>query len=183
MLKNKALWLNLLIVFGFGLATFLLWGWGNRPTSEPAWPTQVEGMSFSPLRMENDPVLGLYPTEEQVASDLALLAGQVKAVRTYGLGGSLSSIPRLAEKHGMKVTLGAWLTDNVEENERELERLFEVVKQHKKSKSKTIIQLIVGFTELQPLLYLQGLFIINGLFFALLAVLRCLHRRPTFPQF
>jgi ABC-2 type transport system permease protein len=33
------------------------------------------------------------------------------------------------------------------------------------------IQLSLGFTELQPLLYLTDLFIINGLFFALLAVL------------
>ncbi|HEY5672171.1 MAG TPA: glycosyltransferase [Malonomonas sp.] len=142
MLKNKAFRLNLLIVLGFGLGTFLLWGWGNRPSTEPPWPAQIAGMSFSPLHLDNDPVEGKYPSEAQIDSDLALLRGQVRAIRTYGLGGSLSSIPQLAEKHGMKVTLGAWLTDNLEENERELERLISVVKQNKKSKN--IIQVVVG---------------------------------------
>jgi exo-beta-1,3-glucanase (GH17 family)/cellulose synthase/poly-beta-1,6-N-acetylglucosamine synthase-like glycosyltransferase len=140
MLKNKALWLNLLIVLGFGLATFLLWGWGNRPSSEPPWPPQVAGMSFSPLRLKNDPVTGQYPTTAEIESDLALLKGQVRSIRTYGLGGTLSEIPQLAAKYGMKVTLGAWLTDNLEENEQELERLVQVVKKNKQA----ILQVIVG---------------------------------------
>jgi exo-beta-1,3-glucanase (GH17 family)/cellulose synthase/poly-beta-1,6-N-acetylglucosamine synthase-like glycosyltransferase len=140
MMKNKVLRLNLIIVLGFGLATFLLWGWGNRPTSEPPWPAQVAGMSFSPLRVDNDPVEGNYPTLEQIDADLSLLQGQVRAIRTYGLGGPLANIPELAAKFGMKVTLGAWLTDNLEENERELERLLRVAKKHPKQ----IIQVIVG---------------------------------------
>ena len=139
MLKNKALRLNLLIAIGFGLATLLLWGWGNRPSTEPPWPPQVEGLSFSPLRFNNDPAKGNYPTEEEIAADLSLLQGQVRSIRTYGLGGSLSSIPRLAAKYDMKVTLGAWLTDNLEENEQELERLLQVAKANK-----NVVQVIVG---------------------------------------
>lgn len=140
MMKKKVARLNFIIVFGFAIATFLLWGWGNRPSAEPPWPSKVAGMSFSPLRLHNDPVAGDYPTEAEIAADLALLQGKVLAIRTYGLGGTLSSIPQLAEKHGMKVTLGAWLTDNLEENERELERLLSVAKNNKKN----IIQVIVG---------------------------------------
>lgn len=139
MMKISAFRLNLLIAFGFGLATFLLWGWGNRPTTEPPWPAQVAGMSFSPLHLDNDPVEGKYPTEEQIDADLALLKGQVRAIRTYGLGGTLSEIPKLAKKHDMQVTLGAWLTENLEENERELERLVRVVKTNR-----NIVQVIVG---------------------------------------
>ena len=139
MLKNTAFRLNLLIALGFGLATFLLWGWGNRPTAEPPWPPQVAGMSFSPLRMDNDPAEGKYPTEEEIAADLSLLQGQVKAIRTYGLGGSLSRIPKLAEKYDMKVTLGAWLTENLEENEHELTRLVKVARQNK-----NVTRIIVG---------------------------------------
>jgi len=142
MLKNQLFRINLLIALGFGLATFLLWGWGNRPTSEPPWPTQVAGMSFSPLRLDNDPVEGKYPSPEEIRADLALLQGQVRAIRTYGLGGTLAGIPELAAEYGMQVTLGAWLTDNLEENERELERLVEVVRQQKKRK--TIIQVVIG---------------------------------------
>lgn len=142
MLKNKAFLLNLLIVLGFGLGTFLLWGWGNRPSSEPPWPAQIAGMSFSPLHLDDDPVAGLYPSEAQIDADLALLQGQVRAIRTYGLGATLSSIPQLAAKYHMKVTLGAWLTGNKEENELELERLVAVVKQNKKTKN--ILQVVIG---------------------------------------
>jgi exo-beta-1,3-glucanase (GH17 family)/cellulose synthase/poly-beta-1,6-N-acetylglucosamine synthase-like glycosyltransferase len=138
-MDKKPFRINLVIALGFGLATFLLWGWGNRPTVEPLWPAKVAGMSFSPLRIDNDPVEGKYPTEDEISSDLALLQGQVGAIRTYGLGGSLASIPQLAQKYGMKVTLGAWLTENLEENERELERLVQVAK-----KNKNILQVIVG---------------------------------------
>lgn len=138
-MKISAFRLNLLIAFGFGLATFLLWGWGNRPTTEPPWPAQVAGMSFSPLHLDNDPVEGKYPSEEQIDADLALLKGQVRAIRTYGLGGPLSEIPRLAARHGMQVTLGAWLTENLEENERELQRLVRVVKANR-----NVVQVIVG---------------------------------------
>jgi exo-beta-1,3-glucanase (GH17 family)/cellulose synthase/poly-beta-1,6-N-acetylglucosamine synthase-like glycosyltransferase/branched-subunit amino acid transport protein AzlD len=138
-MKIPALQLNLIIALGFGLAAFLLWGWGNRPTTEPAWPAQVAGMSFSPLRLGNDPVTGQYPTEEEIDADLSLLQGQVRAVRTYGLGGTLSAIPRLANKHGMKVTLGAWLTENLDENELELERLVKVARANH-----NIVQVIIG---------------------------------------
>jgi exo-beta-1,3-glucanase (GH17 family)/cellulose synthase/poly-beta-1,6-N-acetylglucosamine synthase-like glycosyltransferase len=138
-MKISALRLNWLIALGFGLATFLLWGWGSRPSTEPPWPSQVAGMSFSPLHLNNDPVEGKYPTLEEIDVDLALLAGQVRAVRTYGLGGTLSEIPRLAQKHGMKVTLGAWLTDNREENELELQRLVKVARANR-----NVVQVIVG---------------------------------------
>jgi exo-beta-1,3-glucanase (GH17 family)/cellulose synthase/poly-beta-1,6-N-acetylglucosamine synthase-like glycosyltransferase len=140
MMKKSALWLNLLIVCGFGLATFLLWGWGNRPQAEPPWPARVAGMSFSPLRMGNDPVTGKYPTVTEIDADLSLLEGKVQAIRTYGLGGTLAEIPRLAAQHGMKVTLGAWLTDNLEENERELERLVKLARAHRHN----VIQVIIG---------------------------------------
>jgi len=132
--------LNLVIVLGFGLVTFLLWSWGNRPTAQPPWPAQVAGMSFSPLHLDNDPAAGLYPSEAEIDADLNLLQGQVAAIRTYGLGGSLSAIPRLAGRRGMKVTVGAWLTGDLEENERELERLQAVVRAERRH----ILQVIVG---------------------------------------
>ena len=40
---------------------------------------------------------------------LALLAGDVHAVRTYTVRGNLAEVPRLAKGHGLNVALGAWL--------------------------------------------------------------------------
>lgn len=123
--------LNLLIGGAFAALTVAFWALGNRPAAEPAWPSQVEGMSFSPLRMGSEPEAGEFPTREEIAADLALLAGKVKSIRTYGVGGTLADIPELARGHRMNVALGAWLTANQEENDREIATLIEVTRKHK----------------------------------------------------
>ncbi len=123
--------LNLLIGGVFAAATVLFWALGNRPASEPPWPAQVVGMSFSPLRMGSDPTAGEFPSREEIAADLSLLAGKVKTVRTYGVGGTLAEIPELARDLKMAVALGAWLTPNLEENEREIGTLVQVARAHK----------------------------------------------------
>lgn len=123
--------LNLLIGGVFAAATVLFWALGNRPASEPPWPAQVVGMSFSPLRMGSDPTAGEFPSREEIAADLSLLAGKVKTVRTYGVGGTLAEIPELARDLKMAVALGAWLTPNLEENEREIGTLIQVARAHK----------------------------------------------------
>jgi len=117
---------NLLVALGFALVTFSIWGLSNRPIQEPPWPTSVVGMSFSPIRQGNDPSKGIYPTSEEIDADIALLQGKVKAIRTYGVSGSLSEIPALAKKYNMKVTLGAWLTSDLVANEEELKKVVEI---------------------------------------------------------
>jgi len=123
--------LNLFIGGLFAAVTVVFWALGNRPTAEPPWPSQVAGMSFSPLRMGSDPEAGEFPTREEIAADLALLAGKVKSIRTYGVGGTLAEIPELARDHRMSVALGAWLTGNPEQNEQEVAKLIEVARRHK----------------------------------------------------
>ncbi len=123
--------LNLFIGALFAAVTVAFWALGNRPTAEPPWPAQVAGMSFSPLRMGNDPEAGEFPSREEIAEDLALLAGKVKSIRTYGVGGTLADIPELARGHRMSVALGAWLTGNQEQNDQEIARLVAVARAHK----------------------------------------------------
>ncbi|MFZ5562625.1 MAG: glycosyltransferase, partial [Thermodesulfobacteriota bacterium] len=123
--------INIFIVAAFAAATICIWAMSNRPASEPSWPRIVEGMSFSPLYMGNDPAEGLYPSLEQIRSDLALLDGKVRSIRSYGVGGTLCEIPRLAQDYHMNVALGAWLTANRPDNERELAKLIEIARQYK----------------------------------------------------
>ncbi|HSH70555.1 MAG TPA: glycosyltransferase, partial [Deferrisomatales bacterium] len=120
--------LNIMIGAMCAVLTVVVWALGNRPNPESPWPTQVAGMSFSPLRMGNDPEAGEFPSRDEIAADLALLSGKVKSVRTYGVGGTLADIPELAKGHRMSVGLGAWLTGNLEDNEQEIARLIEVAR-------------------------------------------------------
>lgn len=127
--KNRRfLLINLLIASSFAAATFSMWALGNRPTTEPPWPRIVEGMSFSPLHMGNDPSVGKYPTVDQIVSDLALLDGKTRSIRSYGVGGTLAEIPRLARGFNMTVALGAWLTDDPEANALEVDKLITIAR-------------------------------------------------------
>jgi exo-beta-1,3-glucanase (GH17 family)/cellulose synthase/poly-beta-1,6-N-acetylglucosamine synthase-like glycosyltransferase len=110
MLVAAKKWISAFLVAAvFAAATYALWGWANRPDSEAPWPKRVQGMAFSPFRADQDGRLSEYPSSEQVDEDLKLLAGRVHAVRTYGTGGSLADVPRLAAKYGISVAVGAWL--------------------------------------------------------------------------
>ena len=138
-MKMRFKFINLLVGAGFAVITFLIWGLINRPASEPPWPSLVEGMSFSPLRQDDDPATGKYPSREDIAADLALLAGKVRSVRTYGVGDTLAGIPELAAKHDMTVTLGGWLSTDLEENERELAKLIAVARANHRNVTRVII--------------------------------------------
>ncbi|MFH1293097.1 MAG: glycosyltransferase, partial [Pseudomonadota bacterium] len=65
--------------------------------------------------------------------------GKVRSIRSYGVGGSLAEIPRLAGKYRMTVALGAWLTSDHQENEREVEKVIEIARRHK-----NVVRVFVG---------------------------------------
>ena len=91
------------------LVTLALWAFFNRPVGEPLWPDTVRGYAFSPMRAGQSPAPGHYPSMAQIDADLALLAPGTAALRTYTVTGPMRDVPALAARHGLRVTLGAWL--------------------------------------------------------------------------
>jgi exo-beta-1,3-glucanase (GH17 family)/cellulose synthase/poly-beta-1,6-N-acetylglucosamine synthase-like glycosyltransferase len=136
--KNKIM-INLILGLILAITTFVFWAIPNRPLTEPAWPSSIAGMSFSPLRIGNDPANDLYPSVEEIDQDIALLTGQVHSIRTYGVSGTLSEIPMLAKKYGMNVTLGAWLTGDPIQNDVELTKLISIANSHKDVVKRVIV--------------------------------------------
>ena len=84
--------------------------WGNNDTSSlrtgvvsistpiprwpsPAWPENVWGYSFSPFRAGQDPTRNVYPSEQEIAADIEMLAEQTNRLRTYSVRDSLGEIP------------------------------------------------------------------------------------------
>ena len=131
---------SLLIALLMGALTVLLWGMVNRPDIEPPWPAKIEGFSFSPMRGEQNPDGDEYPDIAQIDEDLALLAGDAHAVRTYTVQSTLAQVPRLAGAHGLNVTLGAWITDQADFNDAELAKLIEVYRENHEQ----VVRVIVG---------------------------------------
>jgi len=122
---------SLLIAAAFAVLTIAVWGYANRPTPEPAWPSRVQGFAFQPFQKDQDPVAGDMPTPAQVEGDLALLAGKARSVRTYSSLGTLGEVPALAAKHGLNVTAGAWIGRDRELNDREIEKVIQLANRHK----------------------------------------------------
>jgi Exo-beta-1,3-glucanase len=120
--------------------TISAWWILNRPNEEPAWPTRIQGFCFSPMRAAQDPNQKRFPTLEDIDADLALLAGRTHAVRTYSVENSLGEIPRLAAKHRLNVTLGAWIGPDLKANESELTLLREVLAKGYRN----LVRVIVG---------------------------------------
>jgi exo-beta-1,3-glucanase (GH17 family)/cellulose synthase/poly-beta-1,6-N-acetylglucosamine synthase-like glycosyltransferase len=131
---------SLLITIFMGALTVLLWALVNRPDIEPPWPAKISGFSFSPMRSEQTPMLQHFPDIGQIDEDLALLAGDAHAVRTYTVESTLGEVAKLAGAHGLNVALGAWLDADAGSNDTEIDRLISIYRQAYKS----VVRIIIG---------------------------------------
>ncbi|WP_035274010.1 glycosyltransferase family 2 protein [Desulfogranum japonicum] len=132
--------LSLLLVLLIGGLSFMTWAIFNRPDQLPTWPSHIDGFSFNPMRMHNDPSLEQYPTIEEIEQDLALLEGSVYSVRTYSVLGTLGDIPKLASEHNLNVAVGVWIGTDMERNEAELKKLFSVYGES----IRNIVRVVIG---------------------------------------
>src|SRR5580698_1592555 len=112
---------GILVAAIFAVVTFGLWGYLNRPESEPPWPAHIQGVAFSPFAADQNPFGSRdVPPPEQIDSDLRLLENKTYAVRTYSVLGSLGKVPELAARHHISVALGVELTRDADKNELEM---------------------------------------------------------------
>jgi exo-beta-1,3-glucanase (GH17 family)/cellulose synthase/poly-beta-1,6-N-acetylglucosamine synthase-like glycosyltransferase len=132
---------SLLIAAVFAALTLGLWAYLNKPSIEPEWPRRgVYGMAFSPFRSGQDPAQRILPSPAEIDADLRLLSeASVNAVRTYSSLGTLAEIPRLAQKHNLKVSVGAWLDRQHDVNRLEVDAAIRLGNQFP-----NVIRLFIG---------------------------------------
>ncbi|HEY5603633.1 MAG TPA: glycosyltransferase [Gammaproteobacteria bacterium] len=130
---------NLVIMAALAALTISLFALLNRPAEEPVWPAKVQGVAFSPFRADQSPFTNKLPSAADIDADLALLQDKVFAVRTYTLEGDQIQVPQLARARGINVALGIWIDDERDDNEEELQRLFQVANSYR-----NIVRVIVG---------------------------------------
>ena len=132
--------INILICIAIAVIYTSFWALLNRPEQEPSWPSRIQGFSFSPLRAGQNPTKGKLPSEKEIEADLALLSDKTNAIRTYTVEGVYSSIPKLAFKHKINVTLGAWLSTDLKQNEEEIDKLITLTKENYRN----VVRVVVG---------------------------------------
>jgi exo-beta-1,3-glucanase (GH17 family)/cellulose synthase/poly-beta-1,6-N-acetylglucosamine synthase-like glycosyltransferase len=131
---------NLVFPVLIALLAIAAWALLNQPKQEPTWPAKLQGFSFAPMRADSDPSKNIFPKVEEIDEDLALLQDTAHAVRTYTVKDTLAEVPRLARKHRLNVTLGAWIGTDPKENDKELDRLSEVLAQN----NRNVVRVMVG---------------------------------------
>ena len=134
--------LNLLaVLLVAGLATAALWYLPNRPVPLEAPPGgKLQSVSFAPFRDGQSPLTRVYPSTEQIEEDMKAISAQVAGIRTYTSLEGLEVVPELARKHGLQVTMGAWLSSRLDKNEAEVASLIDLANRY----PDTITRVIVG---------------------------------------
>jgi len=103
----------------------------NREDLVALWKKTLDngmhGICFSMYEDGQQP--GSIITEAQVERRIKILKPYSKWVRSFSCIEGNEHVPRMAKKHGMKTLVGAWLGDDLELNEKEIEGLIQLAKE------------------------------------------------------
>ncbi len=86
----------------------------------------MRGICFSMYEDGQNP--GDHITMEQVNRRIQILKPFTKWVRSFSCIEGNEFVPQMAHKHGLKTLVGAWLSNDLEKNEREIEGLIDLAK-------------------------------------------------------
>ncbi|HMA49691.1 MAG TPA: exo-beta-1,3-glucanase [Magnetospirillaceae bacterium] len=128
-------------IFLAGVAAGAVWWFADRPVPVAAeYSKPFYSMSFAAYRRGESPLTQTYPTPQEVEQDLQVLVGRTRNIRTYTSREGLEHLPELAEKYGIKMTLGIWLGTDKDINEKELAQGIKEANEHPES----VTQVMVG---------------------------------------
>lgn len=87
----------------------------------------MHGICFSMYEDGQEP--GDIITEAQVERRIEILKPYTKWIRSFSCVEGNEHVARLAHKHGLKTLVGVWLSDDKEDNEKEIEGLIQLAKE------------------------------------------------------
>src|SRR5690606_31964098 len=98
--------------------------------------------SYSPFDKDQSPLVQPFVLRpERIDADLELLAQYFSCVRTYSMTG-MEMLPELAQKHGVKVMLGAWVSTDPIATQQEIALLIAAANRYP-----DIVQSVIVGTE------------------------------------
>jgi exo-beta-1,3-glucanase (GH17 family)/cellulose synthase/poly-beta-1,6-N-acetylglucosamine synthase-like glycosyltransferase len=96
----------------------------------PDFGGQLASVSYAPFDGSTHPDEGGRARDEQIRSDLKLLAPVTRAIRLYSSTGGVEVVPGIAQEFGLKVTVGAWIDKYQDRNEREIRSAIDLARRH-----------------------------------------------------
>ena len=88
------------------------WWWLGRPIAMPvATDDKLQCISYAPFRADQSPlVAGTHVAAAQIEEDLTRLRQLTGCIRTYSIEHGVDQVPAIAQRLGLKVMLGLWLS-------------------------------------------------------------------------
>src|SRR5215470_1273749 len=139
-----------------------LWALGHQLTPAPAFNGTLASVSYTPPSSSR-PFDDEHPvTSEQIRADLKAIAPHAHAIRTYSSTGGMKLVPAIADEFDLKVTVGAWLSDETlasndaerkkiqDRNEAEIKGVIELARKHR-----NVIGVVVGNETIYTGVYLD----------------------------
>ena len=114
-------WFVLLLV---AAANLTVWAWMGEPVQGTAWTRPMQGIAYNPSGLRQAPADGPDMVAAEIDRDLDLIDRRFDRVRTYSTNDDLDLVPYLARRHGLDVTLGAWLDGVDSRDAPEIDRLI-----------------------------------------------------------
>ncbi len=127
------------------LAIAIAWWWLGKPVQLPPSPLapgeKFYCMSYAPFRDGQDPLVETTRVSaEQIDADLKLLSRYTDCIRTYSVEFGQDQIPEIAQRYGLKVLHGLWLSNNTLRNRAQIATTIALAKKY----PDTIRAVIVG---------------------------------------
>jgi exo-beta-1,3-glucanase (GH17 family)/cellulose synthase/poly-beta-1,6-N-acetylglucosamine synthase-like glycosyltransferase len=109
---------------------FLLWSLPNKGIIASAAGIGVQGFAYSPFQRDQNPLQKVYPTDAEISADLEIMDQSADRIRTYGSIENPDVVP-LAAKRSLLVTAGAWISGDMEANDKEVEAAVDFAKTYR----------------------------------------------------
>src|SRR5215468_4390707 len=108
-------------------ASALFWASRDYGVLAPEWDGQVRGVAYNPSHIfTQEDAKQISP--EQIDRDMAQLSRLTGHVRTYTVSHGLDKVPEIAARYGLTVSLGIWISPDLAQNEKEIERGIQVAR-------------------------------------------------------
>ena len=130
--------MKMTLSYGLILVTaFSFWYAVGHPhlVKEPALSIdhKLQSVSYAPFEKDQSPLdlglKGLTISDQRIDADLAILSRRFDCIRTYSVAG-LEAVPAFAEKYGLKVLLGAWVSGDPVLTQKEVTKVIELARRH-----------------------------------------------------
>ena len=107
-----------------------LWLLGRESVDAPNFTGQLSSISYAPFQGNVNPEDGGKAEAKKIREDLKILAPMTKAIRTYSSTAGVELVPGIASEFGLRTTVGAWIDNNKDRNEREMRAVVDLSKRH-----------------------------------------------------